>query len=231
MRTLGPSLLLAIGAVLAAPAACSTVSTPEPPRDAASPAAERIVLPSVAPAGALRLEDALAARRSVRDFTAQWLTPAEVGRLCWAAQGITGSGGGRTTPSAGALYPLRLHVLTADGVFRYLPELHALERVAAGDRRPALGAAAGGQDAVANAPAVIAITADPSRVEAKYADRALRYIWLEAGHAAQNVLLEAVALGLGGVPIGAFDDRRVLDALEQPAGILAVYLLPVGHPA
>ncbi len=230
MRTLA-SLLLALGAALAAPVACSTASTPEPPRTPASPAAERIALPSVGPAGALRLEDALAARRSVRDFTPQRLTPAEIGRLCWAAQGITGSTGGRTTPSAGALYPLGLHVLTADGVFRYLPELHALERVAIGDRRPALKAAAGGQDAVGDAPAVITITAEPSLVEAKYADRALRYIWLEAGHAAQNVLLEAVALGLGGVPIGAFDDRQVLDALEQPPGILAVYLLLVGHPA
>lgn len=177
------------------------------------------------------LEQLLQRRRSVREFTDARLTDAEIAQLCWAAQGVTGDEGQRTAPSAGALYPLELYVLSADGVFHYLPQGHKLRRISDDDARPALYAAALEQEAVRDAPAVFVIAADYQRTSRKYGDRAERYVYMEAGHAAQNLLLQAVALGLGGVPIGAFDDNAAHRALALSRELAVLYLLPVGHPA
>jgi SagB-type dehydrogenase family enzyme len=188
-------------------------------------------LPAPRTEGDLSLEEALAARRSVRDFTSEELTLEELSQLLWAAQGVTAPWGGRTAPSAGALYPLEVYVATSQGVLHYLPDGHRAESLATSDVRGALSQAAGGQTAVADAPAVLIITALPARTETKYGDRTDRYVHLEAGHAAQNVLLQAVALGLGGVPMGAFSDEEVARVLGLRRGEVALYLIPVGHPA
>lgn len=181
--------------------------------------------------GSLSLEEALAQRRSIRSFTAQPLTLAELGQLLWAAQGLTSPSGLRTAPSAGALYPLEIYVVTAEGVYRYRPQGHQIVLRVAGDVRPALAAAALGQSSVADAPAVIVIAAVYARTAQKYGQaRSPRYVDLEAGHAGQNVLLQAVALGLGAVPIGAFHDERVQGTLDLPADEQPLYLIPVGHP-
>jgi SagB-type dehydrogenase family enzyme len=179
----------------------------------------------------MSLEQAFLRRRSIREFTAQPLTAAELSQLCWAAQGITDSSGLRTAPSAGALYPLELYVATRAGLDHYEPNGHRLLRLSEADLRPALSRAAFGQAAVADAPAVFVIAAVAARTAAKYgAARAERYVQLEAGHAAQTLLLEAVAQGLGGVPVGAFDDAAVGGALQLPRGVAPLYLMPVGHP-
>jgi len=188
-------------------------------------------LPAPRTEGDLSLEEALAARRSVRDFTSEELTLEELSQLLWAAQGVTAPWGGRTAPSAGALYPLEVYVATSQGVLHYLPDGHRAQSLATSDVRGALSEAAGGQTAVADAPAVLIITALPARTETKYGERTERYVHLEAGHAAQNVLLQAVALGLGGVPMGAFSDEEVARVLGLPRGEVALYLIPVGHPA
>jgi SagB-type dehydrogenase family enzyme len=188
-------------------------------------------LPAPRTEGDLSLEEALAARRSVRDFTSEELTLEELSQLLWAAQGVTAPWGGRTAPSAGALYPLEVYVATSQGVLHYLPDGHRAQSLATSDVRGALSEAAGGQAAVADAPAVLIITALPARTETKYGERTERYVHLEAGHAAQNVLLQAVALGLGGVPMGAFSDEEVARVLGLPRGEVALYLIPVGHPA
>lgn len=177
-----------------------------------------------------RLEDLLATRRSVRSFSPESLTEEQIGQLLWAAQGVTAEWGGRTAPSAGALYPLEMYVVTADGVDHYLPEGHRLEQVATGDTRDELAGAALDQQALHSAPAVIVIAAEYARTEARYGDRAERYVHLEAGHAAQNLLLEAVDLGLGAVPIGAFDDAAVQQVLGLPPDWIPLYLIPVGVP-
>jgi len=177
------------------------------------------------------LEAALQARRSVREFTEEPLTAAEIGQLLWAAQGTTDRNGGRTAPSAGALYPLEIYAVTAAGVERYMSGEHALVRVHLTDRRDALRAAALDQDCVRAAPLTLVVTGVVARTAVKYGQaRALRYVHLEAGHAAQNVLLQAVALDLGGVAVGAFDDHRVQQALDLPADHEPVYLLCIGHP-
>jgi len=181
--------------------------------------------------GPLSLEEALAARRSVRSFTPEPLTLEEIGQLVWAAQGITDPAGLRTAPSAGARYPLRIYVVTAAGLARYVPEGHQLLRLGSADLRADLRRAAFDQAAVGEAPLVIVITAVIERTAERYgAERAERYVAMEAGHAAQNVLLEAVSLGLGAVPIGAFDDAQVRRVLELTEDEAPLYLVPVGHP-
>jgi len=188
-------------------------------------------LPSPQLAGRLSLEEALQARRSVRSFTSEALTRAEVGQLLWAAQGLTDSAGHRTAPSAGALYPLELDVVTADGVARYVPDEHGLVPRGATDLRAALQRAALEQPAVGEAPLIVVISGVVDRTSARYgAERAERYVALEAGHAAQNVLLQAVSLGLGAVPIGAFTDAEVRRLLGLADGEAPLYLIPVGHP-
>jgi SagB-type dehydrogenase family enzyme len=188
-------------------------------------------LPPAATQDRMSVAEAIAHRRSCRRFAQTPLTSAEVSQLCWAAQGITDREGRRTAPSAGALYPLVVFVADALGVYRYDPQHHVLETVVAGDVRPLLQSAAHDQKSVGGAPLVLAIAIDVGRTAAKYGRRAERYCLLEAGHAAQNVLLQATAIGLGGVPIGAFDDAAVGATLGLPGKLQPVYLLPLGHPS
>jgi len=196
----------------------------------ASPRAEEIALPAPRLKGAMSLEETLAARRSVREFTEEKLTLEEISQLLWAAQGITAAWGGRTAPSAGALYPLEVYVATADGLYHYVPQGHKAIVESRADLRGALWRAGLSQDAIHQAPAVFVITAVYARTEKKYGGRAERYVKLEAGHAAQNLLLQAVALGLGGVPIGAFYDEQVQSTLSLPSDHEPLYLVPIGHP-
>jgi SagB-type dehydrogenase family enzyme len=194
------------------------------------PSGVRSALPSPSTTGGAGLHDALAGRRSVRSFTDETLTLDEVSQLLWAAQGVTADWGGRTAPSAGGLYPIEVYVADAEGVRRYVPEGHRTERISDADRRPALADAAGGQEAARDAPTLFVIAAVSGRTEEKYGERAERYVALEAGHVCQNLLLEATALGLGGVPIGAFSDDGVREALGLPETMTPLYLVPVGHP-
>ena len=188
-------------------------------------------LPEPAADSGVSLEQAMQRRRSVREYGPEPLTVQHLGQLLWAAQGVTDASGKRTAPSAGALGPTEVYVVTADGIAGYRSEGHRLEQVATGDRRRALAAAAADQTQVAAAPVVIVITGVLSRTAWKYGgDRGWRYLNLEAGHVAQNVLLQATALGLCGVPVGAFDDNAVMDVLGLPADHRPLYLLPIGHP-
>lgn len=178
----------------------------------------------------MSLEQALLNRRSIRSFTTTPLTSEQIGQLLWAAQGITDPRGHRTSPSAGALYPLELYVVDHDSVYHYLAEGHELEPTVEGNRVDALFRAALEQEAVSEAPITIVVAAVYERTAVKYSQRAERYVHLEAGHAAQNILLQAVSLGLGAVPIGAFHDQEVQQALELPQNHQPLYLIPVGHP-
>jgi SagB-type dehydrogenase family enzyme len=177
------------------------------------------------------LEEALTRRRSVREYSDQPLTTAELGQLLWAAQGTTSERGFRTAPSAGALYPLEIYLLTARGVFHYDPQHHQLRLTSQDDARASLYQAALQQEPVRAAPAVFVLAAVYARTAQKYGqERSPRYVHLEAGHAAQNLLLEATALGLGAVPIGAFHDQQVQKAVGLPADHQPLYLIPVGYP-
>lgn len=188
-------------------------------------------LPAPNMRGTVSVEETIAKRRSIRSFSNKPLTDELLGQLLWSAQGITEERRGfRAAPSAGATYPLETYLVTAEGVFRYLPRKHALESVKTGDVRAALCAAALGQDSVRTAPASIVFTAVPERTSRRYGRRAGRYIAMEIGHAAQNVQLQAVALGLGSVPVGAFDDAKVAEVIGSVEGEEALYIIPVGYP-
>jgi len=192
--------------------------------------AETIPLPEPRLDGELSLEETLTHRRSVRDYTDERLTLEEIGQLLWAAQGVTRDWGARTAPSAGALYPLELYVVTAEWVSRYRPETHDLVVTSYGERRQELWEASLKQDWVLHAPAVFVIAAVYERTASRYGQRAERYVHMEVGHAAQNLLLQAVALDLGAVPVGAFHDDKVKSLLNLPKNHEPLYLIPVGHP-
>ena len=193
--------------------------------------AEPSELPAPARQGKVSVEETLAERRSIRRFAAETLTRSQIAQLCWAAQGVVdGQSGFRTCPSAGALYPLELYVVTAGGVERYEAAAHAMARHLDGDLRDRLQAAALGQSSVGQAPATFVITGVVSRVQGRYGVRAERYVQMEAGHAAQNLLLQATALGLGSVLIGAFEDDEVSSVLSLPGDEAPLYLIPVGVP-
>lgn len=176
------------------------------------------------------LERALASRRSIREFASEPLSAAQIGQLFWSAQGVTDASGGRTAPSAGALYPLEIYVATAGGILHYLPQGHRSAWLSTSDARPRLADAGFDQEALRQAPAIFVITAVVARTAAKYGDRAPLFAHLEAGHATQDLLLQATSLGLGAVPIGAFSPDEVRRALGLPEGEEPLYLVPVGRP-
>ncbi|MFA4905247.1 MAG: SagB/ThcOx family dehydrogenase [Candidatus Margulisiibacteriota bacterium] len=187
-------------------------------------------LPDPRYTGKVTLEETLAHRRSERSFSVAGLTNEQIGQLLWAAQGITErTWGFRTAPSAGGTYPLEIYLVKRDGIFHYLPLTHSLEKTKDADVRPSLTRASLGQDFLGDAPVVIVIAADFEKTEVKFGSRALRYVHLEAGHAAENVLLQAVALGLGATPVGSFWDDVVKAVLDLPYAQDPLYLIPVGY--
>jgi len=180
------------------------------------------------------LDSLLAARRSTRLYADSSLAGDVVLKLLWAGCGMLPDGR-RTVPSAGALYPLRLLLVCGDvegispGVYRYAAEDSTLLLVMEGDRRADLGAACLGQPWVSGAPASIVIAAEPSIAAARYGGRGLRYVYLEAGHASQNIYLMCAAIGLGTVAVGAFVDSGVAAAVGLPDDEIPVYVMPVGR--
>jgi SagB-type dehydrogenase family enzyme len=192
---------------------------------------EEIMLPEPDLESDFSLEKAMANRRSVRNFSQKELELEKISQLLWAAQGITKKDTGyRTTPSAGALYPLELFLVKSDGVFHYEPEENKLEKMLSEDLKVELAEASVYQGFIAIAPISIVITAVYERITVKYGERGIRYIYMEAGHSCQNLLLQAVALGLGAVPIGAFDDDQIQNLLNLPSDYRVLYVIPVGYP-
>lgn len=193
---------------------------------------KEIQLPQPQATGKVYLEEAIAKRRSQRSFSERALTPEQISQLLWAAQGVTQRSAGRSlrsAPSAGALYPIEIYALTKDGLYHYLPENNVLEVLAEGDLRRELSGAALGQGSVREAALDIVICAVYERLSVKYGERAKRYADIEAGHIAQNIHLQAVALGLGSVPVGAFDDIQVKKTLNLPKEATPLYIIPVGY--
>lgn len=194
-----------------------------------------IKLPDPSYTGAVSLEASLMERRSIRDFRAVPLLLKDLSQLLWAAQGVTVRWGGRTAPSAGGLYPLEVHAVAGDvhglqsGVYRYQPDRHTLASVAEGDLRAELASAALGQGFIRHAAVNIVFSAVYRRVSGKYGERGVRYAQMEVGHAAQNVLLQAVATNLGAVPIGAFHDGGVKSLLKMGAEEDPLYIVCVGR--
>ena len=185
--------------------------------------------------GEVSVERALRERRSVRSYKDEPLALAEIGQILWSAQGITSAGGFRTAPSAGALYPLEVYVVAGNvknlppAIYKYRPHDHALLEIISGDRRSQLSGAALHQSSIGKAAAVMLFCAIYERTTSKYGHRGIRYACMEIGHAAQNACLQAIALGLNTVVIGAFRDEEVKAIASLPAEEQPLYFVPVGR--
>jgi len=196
---------------------------------------EHIPLPEPVDSGESSLEQLLRQRRSVREYRDAALRLADISQLLWSAQGITHARGYRTAPSAGALYPLELYVVAgnveelAPGVYHYQADANRLTKVADGDQRQPLARSALAQTWIADAPAVVVFTAVYARTTRKYGKRGERYVHMEVGHAAQNLFLQAGALGLDTVVVGAFRDDQLTDVLQLPDAVEPLVLMPVGR--
>ena len=185
--------------------------------------------------GTTSVEKTLSERRSVRHYKNESISLGDMSQLLWAAQGTTSPRGFRTAPSAGALYPLEIYVVAGKvtalsaGIYKYDSRKHELLKIGSGDKRKALSHAALNQMSIRSAAAVMVFGGVYERTTSKYGQRGVRYVFIEAGHAAQNVFLQAVSLGLGTVVIGAFDDDKVKKALRFEADEYPLYIMPVGR--
>ena len=189
-----------------------------------------IKLPEPKLSGKMSLEESILRRRSERSFAPNELTTEQISQLLWSAQGITDKHWGfRAAPSSGSLYPLTLYIVKKDGIFRYVPDGHKLIQISAEDKRTSLVRASLGQTYIGEAPLTLVIAGNFRIIEAKYGQRAYRYLNMEIGHVAENVQLQAVALGMVSVPIGAFWDDVVAKTLELPDTQDPFYLIPVGY--
>lgn len=185
------------------------------------------------------LNNLLEKRYSCRTFSSKPLKSSDIASILWAACGkkfdaVTGAS--RTIPSAGATYPLELYIVVGKdgvgglkaGIYHYLIEEHALTLLTEGDKREELVRACLGQGYIADAPVSLVITAITSRTVQRYAERAERYVYMEAGHACQNTYLAATDLGLGTVEVGAFFDRRVAQVLGLDENEIPLIVMPIG---
>jgi len=188
----------------------------------------------------MSLEEAIARRRSVRDFTSEPISQSQLSQILWAAQGITDTSlRFRAVPSAGATYPLEIFVACGgngveeigDGIYHYNIDNHALTLHHKGDVRIELARASLGQEFIYEAPVDIIICALPQRTTLGYGSRGERYVHIEVGHVGQNIYLQATALGLATVAIGAFYDEPVREVLRLDKQYKPLYIMPVGRPA
>jgi len=183
----------------------------------------------------MSVEEALANRRSHRDFHGDAISADQLLQILWAAYGYVQADGLRTTPSAGATYPLEIYAVVGNvkglepGVYRYISPSHQIVKIVSKDVRRELCKAALGQSMVAEAPASVFLGAVFSRTTEQYGERGVKYVYMEIGHSAQNVYLQAEALGLGTCAIGAFTDSSVKKILNLPKNEEPLYLMPIGY--
>ena len=204
------------------------------------PAVNKIDLPKPGAQADVSLHDAIGERRSVRSFADVPLATDQLSYLLWASTGIQRRQQGyefRTAPSAGALYPIETYVVVnnvtslAHGIYHYSIRDHRLEELETGEFGPAVARSALDQDMCAEAPAVFVWTAIPQRMKWKYRQRAYRYIYMDAGHIAENLALAAVALGLGTCQIGAIYDEEANEIVgTDGTNETVVYMSVVGVP-
>ena len=210
--------------------------------NATSPVIGFTALPAPKLDGDTSVEKALQSRRSTRQYTDGKITIQQLSQILWSAYGITQPmsnfrGGLRTAPSAGAMFPFEIYVVIGKvdrlkpGIYKYYSEEHKILEILDKDIREDLAAVASNQNMFKNAPITIVYTAIFSKMTERYGSRgAERYVWIDLGHSAQNVYLQATAMGLGTCAVGAFDDAKLKDLLLLPESEQPLYLMPVGVP-
>lgn len=201
---------------------------------------EPIYLPPPSQQGTISLEEAIARRRSIRDFSPEPLSLPQLSQVLWAAQGISDTRGRhRTVPSAGATYPLEIFIVCGEnsiaevgaGIYHYNIDSHSMSSHYKGDIRSELARAALGEESIYQAPLDLVICAEYERTAMRYGTRAERYVHMEVGHTGQNIYLQATALGLATFAVGAFHDEQVREVLRLDKQIKPLYIMPIGKPA
>lgn len=177
-------------------------------------------------------------RESRRRFRDEKLSLEEISYILWSAGGsLPGFPGRKVPPSAGARYPIDVFLSVREngldgvepGVYEYALSSNTLEPLAEGDRTGKIVEAALSQKFIAEAPVTVVLAADFYRTTVHYGERGNRYVYMDAGHAAQNVYLAVEAVGLGTCAIGAFRDDDLTEALGLKKELKPVYLYPVGR--
>ncbi|MCS7230867.1 MAG: SagB/ThcOx family dehydrogenase [Elusimicrobiota bacterium] len=188
-----------------------------------------IKLPSPNFKSNISLEETIKKRRSIRKFKPYKISLEEISQLLWAAYGVSDEKSGfRTVPSAGATYPLEVYYLTEEGVFHYLPYNHSAESVIQKDVRNLIVEASLGQRFIMEAAIDILLCAVYERTTLCYGERGYRYVYMEVGHSAQNISLQAISLGLDSVCIGAFYDEKLREILLLPIDVHPLYIVAIG---
>jgi len=204
-----------------------------------------IKLPSPQLKGKVSLEETILRRRAVRRYRREPLDLSQLSQILWSAQGITGTGGFRAAPSAGATYPLEIFVFVGKqgvidsetkqapeelqaGIYHYEADFHSLSLHNPADLRPDLARATLDQEFIIDAPVDIVICALYHRTSYRYGRRGERYVHIEVGHVGENIHLQVVALGLATVEVGAFHDEEVRKVLGVEEQIKPLYIMPLG---
>lgn len=197
-----------------------------------APTKQTLTLPDPSMGNGMTVSEALSRRRSATHYAPEPLTKEELGQLCWAAQGLTQKRKGlRTSPSARSLFPITVYIVDHEGVLEYRPKSHSLGRLGVGDVRAELAHAAIDQCCVSDAAVVMVLAMNQKRMKLEFGPWAERLCLLEAGAIAENVLIEATALGVVGIPIGAFHPGTVRGILGISSRQDPVLMIPLGHPA
>ncbi|MDI6703368.1 MAG: SagB/ThcOx family dehydrogenase [bacterium] len=192
-------------------------------------------LPSPSIKGEMSVEEAIKRRRSVRYFKKVKLPLLHLSQLLWASQGII-ERWRRTSPSAGATYPLDIFAVCKDiesvtpGIYHYLPSKHNIRLIKEGDFSLSLMEACLGQGFVGDASLVLVITAEFTRTTKRYGERGVRYVHIEVGHVGENLYLQAESLGLATCGVGAFYDEKIKKILDLPKNFEPLYIMPFGYP-
>ena len=188
----------------------------------------------------ISLAEVLKKRKSIRTFSTKPLSKIDLTFLLWASTGIQRTEHSyefRTCPSAGALYPIETYIVVNNvedlekGLYHYNIKNHLLEEIKLGNFGAYLAHAALDQEMCADASAIFIWTAVFRRSKWKYSQRAYRYIYLDAGHIAQNLALAAESIKCGSCEAGAFFDDEInsivgIDGTEESTILLSV----VGYP-
>jgi SagB-type dehydrogenase family enzyme len=236
MRTI--VVILICLALLTAAAGCGEDSGESPPpeqQEVASSSGALINLPEPRRQGDISVEEALDRRESLRSYGETTLSLSEIGQLLWSAAGLgmdAVSGATRTSPSAGGIYPIELYLVNGEtegleaGIYLYDAPSHSLASVSSGDVREKLADAALSQGFISQAPVSIVMVADYGRSTGRYGDRGERYAHMDAACASENVALQAEAMGLGTVVVGAFSDDAVAGIINTDG--IPLIIMPIG---
>lgn len=198
------------------------------------------ILPVIDQIQTLSFDQTLRNRKSIRNYKQKPLTLRQTAYLLWSSTGIQRIQQGyefRNAPSAGALYPIETYLQANSvenlqtGLYHYNIKNHNLEQLSNQDQSKEITKACLGQGMPINAQLTLIWTAIFQRSKWKYKQRAYRYIYLDAGHIAQNLALCASSIGLGSCQIGAFYDDKINKILQiDGEKESTIYLTTVGHP-